>query len=140
MLKETEYKHTWLIRDEKIPKYNEYLESDEWQTIKARLRAIKKYQKCRACGKTRGIQLHHKTYKFVHTTKEESGIVPLCGKCHRKTHEYAKKKNVSVIRATRYVIARAKQVKPRKVKRNESKVIKKSSKKIHHNKNQLNRK
>ena len=131
MLKETEYKDTWIIRDEKIIDYKAYLESDEWKTIKSRLRQLKKYQKCRACGKTRGIQLHHKTYKFVHTTQEESGIVPLCGKCHRKTHEYAKKKNVSVLRATRYVITRSKIVKP-KVKRRESKTIKKGSKKIRH--------
>jgi len=114
LIKEITYKDTWLIRDEKVPDYKAYLESDEWKQLKQELKQLKKYQKCRACGKKRYIQLHHKTYRWIHTKREQLGIVAFCGKCHKRTHAYAKRKNVSVIRATRYIITHTKKVKSKR--------------------------
>ena len=116
-LKEVKYKDTWVIRDLRIEDYKAYLESSKWKTLKKELKKLKKNQKCRACGRTGWVQLHHKTYRFVGTSKEQDGIVAMCGKCHLRTHRYAKNKDVSVLRATRYVIANTKQYKPKKKKK-----------------------
>lgn len=114
LIKEVKYQDTWSVRDLTIPDYRAYLGSEEWQQLKNELRKLKKYQKCRACGKTRAIQLHHKTYRWVHTIKEHLGIVALCGRCHKRTHEHAKKKDISIARATKYVIMNTKKWKPKK--------------------------
>lgn len=108
LIKETTYEDTWTVRDAVIKNYDEYLKSDEWKNLKKELKKEKKYQTCRACGNKRFIQLHHKTYRWINTNKERLGIVALCGKCHRRTHEYAKKKNISIYRATKHIIATTK--------------------------------
>jgi len=116
LIKEVTYKDTWTIRDLVIPDYQAYLDSEDWKQLKKELKKLKKYQKCRACGKPNYLQLHHKTYRWVGTTKEQLGIVTLCGKCHKRTHEYAKKKDISIARATRYIITHTKKWKPKKKK------------------------
>lgn len=116
-LKEVTYKDTWLVRDSKIDDYDSYLLSPEWEALKARLKEQTKYKKCRACGKTKCIQFHHKTYKYIGSDKEELGIVALCCVCHKWLHIYAKNKDVSIERATKYIIANAKEAKPKKIKK-----------------------
>jgi hypothetical protein len=115
-IKETTYKDTWETRDQVLTNYKEYLESDEWKMVKQELKQKRKFQKCRACGNKRCIQLHHKTYQWVGTKYEELGIIALCIKCHRKVHNYARNKNVSVERATKYVLSNIPKIKRKRKK------------------------
>ena len=116
-LKEITYKDTWNTRDLILTNYREYLESDEWKLVKEELKKQKKYQICRACGNKKCIQLHHKTYKWVRSSHEEKGIIALCIKCHRKVHNYARNKNVSVERATKYILSNIPKFKVKKKKK-----------------------
>jgi hypothetical protein len=104
LITEKKYSDTWRVRDEVLSNYYDYLESDEWKEIKIKLRKLKEYKKCKVCGSNWNIQLHHKTYKYLLTEQKCRGIVPVCGKCHKMIHEYAKKKDVSVLIATEKLI------------------------------------
>lgn len=65
--------------------YREYLASDHWKELRARYYARYPRQ-CKACGATRDIQLHHRTYKRL--GKEWlMDLVPLCAEHHKALHD-----------------------------------------------------
>lgn len=94
------YGDTWKARNMTSLQYQEYLKSDEWKLIKQKAGRRKKFKKCFICGSTERIELHHKTYKWMHSAHELRAIVALCRIHHEKVHEYARKENISVRLAT----------------------------------------
>ena len=64
--------------------YWRYLQSKQWQdTRKAVL--YRDHYKCRNCGATRYLTVHHKTYsRFGH--ERLSDLITLCRRCHREVH------------------------------------------------------
>lgn len=66
--------------------YTEYTRSDHWRNFKAEYYKTRK-KKCGRCGKTKNIQLHHKTYARIGKELPED-VIPLCGRCHGMTHRF----------------------------------------------------
>ena len=85
------YKDTWDRRECNLngTTYEEYLQSEHWQTIKAKALRRKKYRRCTFCPNTK-VQLHHKDYKWINTPYELRSIIPVCDSHHRMIHRFAK--------------------------------------------------
>lgn len=96
-------KDTWTTRQKMLNgmTYAEYLQSDEWRKIKAKASERPHYQKCWYCGATDGLDLHHRSYKWIGTPHAMRGLIAACRDCHGKIHVLANAESVSVRRATR---------------------------------------
>jgi hypothetical protein len=97
------YIDTWIRRENKLQgiKYEDYLRSAWWQSIRDKAKARPKtYSRCQFCKTDKNIHLHHTSYKWIFTARELSVIIPLCASHHYEVHEYAKKNQVSVRIAT----------------------------------------
>ena len=96
------YADTWKTRRETMGNadYSAYLSSPEWQRIRATAKKRPHYQKCWICGAIHGLEIHHRSYKWVGTEHAMRGLVAVCRTCHQKIHDYAKLKGISVRLAT----------------------------------------
>lgn len=65
-------------------KYDKYIQSDEWLKRKIIFFSRNK-KKCRACGSTKLIHLHHHTYERM-GNERDSDLIPLCEDCHAEVH------------------------------------------------------
>ncbi len=66
--------------------YHEYLRSAEW--AQKRSFVIGLYGAvCTSCGSTNHIQVHHKSYKNLHSEAEIDDLIVLCRDCHEVEHE-----------------------------------------------------
>jgi hypothetical protein len=68
--------------------YSEYLRSKHWSDVKRRYRESSLPQNCMACD-CPVVQYHYRTYQRL-GCELLTDIMPLCGKCHQKVHEYEK--------------------------------------------------
>lgn len=75
----------WLPEEEFQKLYTQHLQSEEWGKTKARAYAL--YGKfCQACGKQRGLCVHHADYgKLGKEPLEDLRI--LCKRCHKNLHK-----------------------------------------------------
>jgi hypothetical protein len=95
------YKDTWIRRSRNlnamgIKTYEEFLASHYWVSIKEKARTRAHFRVCKGCGSQNGIELHHKSYKWIGTKNELLAVIPLCGNCHKAIHEVAKHLSVAV--------------------------------------------
>lgn len=70
-------------------KYKEFLKDGRWQ--RKRLEIMERDDfKCKQCGATNDLQVHHLRYFNGRKPWEYSNedLVTLCGKCHRNAHEH----------------------------------------------------
>jgi len=67
------------------PKYKAYLLSDEWKAKREIVLKRDKY-KCRACGSTKKLNVHHLTYKNIFNENPKE-LLTLCEHHHRLIHE-----------------------------------------------------
>lgn len=65
--------------------YEEYLDSEEWQT-KRRLRLQMDGYRCQMCGSAINLQVHHITYEHLHEDAEIDDLVTVCKTCHQQLH------------------------------------------------------
>lgn len=71
-------------REERKLRYEEYLRSDHWQSI--RPKAFERADnKCQLCSSTDRLEVHHNTYKNRGHEKP-TDLVVLCKRCHSKFH------------------------------------------------------
>lgn len=69
----------------RMPKYREYIKSEEWKKLKHGY--FKRHLKrCAACRGDHRVGLHHITYKNLGNERDED-LVPLCWDCHTDYHE-----------------------------------------------------
>jgi 5-methylcytosine-specific restriction endonuclease McrA len=77
--------------------YKEQLSLPQWRTKRSEI-LKRDFYKCRACGNTSSLHVHHRQY---HTEKKTGNYFPpwkydnnylitLCEKCHRVGHEFYK--------------------------------------------------
>lgn len=77
--------------------YTVYMKSSEWERMKKRRLEIDD-GKCVMCGrpfdkcKRQKLQCHHITYSRLGHEDPMTDLVTLCGSCHRKLHNYLKRK------------------------------------------------
>jgi len=74
--------------------YYEYLSSHYWIEAKERFYKSKLPQRCLACGKPK-FQLHHRSYARLGNELPRD-LIPLCGSCHKKVHDYLKTHNTKL--------------------------------------------
>ncbi len=69
----------------KFSSYHEYLNSELWKSVR-QLVLVTHGKNCVTCGKPYK-QIHHKKYGVKELLGEDlTNLVPLCGRCHKKTH------------------------------------------------------
>lgn len=107
--KDKTHADTWKTRSMFLEvDYRSFLQSDHWRKIKEKTKKrMHYYGKCKICGSTNNIELHHESYNFVNTDQELRNIVPLCRTHHQEVHDYAKHNNISVKRATELLLNKA---------------------------------
>ncbi len=82
-------------RDRKNPRsYESYINSKIWITKKNQYWQKNK-KKCKACGGTNYIHLHHAVYSVFDGTEKDINLFPLCKTCHKELHnKYGTKGNM----------------------------------------------
>lgn len=68
--------------------YDRYLKSDAWKRVRESVLERDEH-KCRFCGATENLRVHHKAYQNVY--EEECALIDLitlCDKCHKELHDY----------------------------------------------------
>ena len=83
---------------EKKQKYNKYLKSKKWQTIR-KLKLEQENYKCAFCKcKRKKLHIHHLTYTHLYNEgKHLDDLVVLCENCHNKLHKTKGHKTISKI-------------------------------------------
>lgn len=66
-------------------RYNEYLLSDQWKSIRAKVLA-RANNTCEGCGDRPAAQVHHLTYDHVFD-EFLFELVAVCDRCHTRIHE-----------------------------------------------------
>jgi len=96
------FEDTWKTRSDRLGglSYAKYLESQEWREVRAKAAKRPHYQACWHFGSTEGLEIHHRSYKWIGTKHAMRGLVALCRECHQRTHDYAKGNRISVRKAT----------------------------------------
>lgn len=61
--------------------YDEYLLGEHWKSFTNRV----KEKQCWLCGKTRLLQVHHKTYERL-GCEQDDDVVTVCNNCHKAIH------------------------------------------------------
>src|SRR5579859_5354533 len=61
-----------------------YLKSPEWKQ-KREVILERDNHKCKYCGSTENLQIHHKSYKNWQNEREDE-LITLCSDCHAKIH------------------------------------------------------
>lgn len=70
---------------EKKVAYREYLNSKAWRD-KRKIVLARDGMKCRDCGCTDGLQVHHMWYSRTREEEVPSQLITLCRSCHEKRH------------------------------------------------------
>ena len=92
--------------------YQVYMASPEWR--RRRDAFLDKFRrKCRACGGTDEIQVHHRSYERF-TREADEDLAPLCTTCHQWVHHYERSSSATLQEATDAVIMARRQVVARK--------------------------
>lgn len=76
-------------------KYKNYMRSDEWKAKREERLEVDNYS-CAMCGRDLSrckLQVHHITYKNL-GNEQLNDLVTVCGSCHKKLHNYYKRKRV----------------------------------------------
>lgn len=63
--------------------YRKYLKGDGWRKTRE-LRLNFDNNRCRNCGSTKNLQVHHKIYDFNGREDIKKNLVTLCYDCHYK--------------------------------------------------------
>ena len=85
-------------------KYSDYLKSNHWKTLRSSLKKMKSFNKCKFCGSTKDIDLHHKHYRLLFCpASERYSLIALCRKCHHSVHSLSKELDISVHEATKRI-------------------------------------
>jgi 5-methylcytosine-specific restriction endonuclease McrA len=70
--------------------YKQYLQTEHWKN--KRLEKLATHPNCQICNSPKGIQVHHKRYKYDNQSilfnERVEDLITLCGSCHRLTHHY----------------------------------------------------
>lgn len=72
------------FRTERRRNYLTYLQSPEWQAKRAAV-SERSGGMCEACGKVRGLDVHHKTYARL-TDERLDDLLHVCRACHESIH------------------------------------------------------
>jgi len=66
--------------------YDEFLRSDYWEAVRRAVLA-RDGHKCRFCGATQNLQVHHRWYPPRGTEMQHlDALILLCSKCHHEQH------------------------------------------------------
>ena len=60
-----------------------YINGEEWQRVKKQRLEYDGY-KCKNCGSTKNLQVHHKEYTFEGKEDAKLNLITLCNDCHYK--------------------------------------------------------
>lgn len=71
-------------KDDRLFSDEHYVNSDEWKRVKKQRLEYDGY-KCRNCGSTKNLQVHHKDYNCFQGMEDiKMNLITLCNDCHYK--------------------------------------------------------
>jgi len=77
------------------PRYSEYLESDLWKTIRAKV-LLRDGCICRVC-RSKAIVVHHRNYNTATMSGDDlDSLISLCKSCHKRVHRDESGKRLGV--------------------------------------------
>ena len=79
------YKQIDALKNEWKEVYYNYLQSNEWKTIRE-IRLELDYYRCVICESTTNLQIHHLTYDNVGDEDIRNDLITLCMLCHQNAH------------------------------------------------------
>lgn len=91
------------LNDYGFTSYQDFLKSEFWQVMKAKLKIKPYFKKCYCCGGEDRIELHHFKYKDIVDGSSAKNIAPTCRGCHEKIHQLSREKNYSFKSAARKI-------------------------------------
>lgn len=92
MIKDIYSERDLLLKKLGYTSYSEYLSSQEWKEIKAKVhsRNKRKWKFCNICGTNWDLELHHSSYKVIGNPNPGNTVKLLCRGCHQEVHDYSK--------------------------------------------------
>lgn len=85
--------------------YRAYLQGDHWADVRKRFWASKLPKTCGGCGASRGLHLHHRTYKRI-GAEWLTDLILVCGDCHSLIHKFEHETGAHPWGATKGVLRR----------------------------------
>ena len=81
-----------LLQENGFVSYSEYLQSEEWKELKAKIRKRKgaKWNFCNICGGDKNLNIHHSSYRVIGIKHPGNTIKILCQPCHNQLHGLCK--------------------------------------------------
>src|SRR3972149_8589539 len=76
------------IKEAKMITYYEYLESDLWSKLRAKVKKRDK-RRCRLCNSSGNLHVHHRKYPEVYGQEPLEDLITICEKCHGLFHKKA---------------------------------------------------
>lgn len=68
--------------------YSSFIHSEYWHLVRLQVLRRDRY-KCKYCGTTKKLHVHHLTYKhFKNEMEHLDELITLCKDCHHLVHEY----------------------------------------------------
>lgn len=80
----TVYRSQEMERESSL-KYVEYLKGERWRALRSAKLSEKPY--CECCGRRKGLNVHHLTYRRGWGKEKLSDLMTLCGRCHQLIHQ-----------------------------------------------------
>lgn len=74
-------------------RYNDYLNSPQWQAKRRAVLATKGWR-CQRCGGEENIHIHHATYERLKYENVETDLFVLCNGCHEEYHRIYQKATI----------------------------------------------
>lgn len=75
--------------------YDDYMKSDKWHS-KCKQRLEIADHKCEMCGRlennSKGLQIHHISYRNLGNEDVGNELICVCGRCHLMLHRYYNRK------------------------------------------------
>lgn len=87
-----------------FPKYKKYIASPQWKEKRYERLQYDGYR-CRLCGATNYLTVHHITYRHLGDEKMRD-LITLCQHCHERIHEELKTGDGDTIRKALFILSK----------------------------------
>lgn len=89
--------------DHSDPAYLAYLASPRWRAKRAAAFASQG-RRCRGCGATGMLDVHHLSYKRFGGRERPTDLVVVCRACHERIHALVRREGLTLLRASDRVV------------------------------------
>ncbi len=93
-----------ILKQKGFSSYSEFLNSDLWKQLKAKMLKARIPYNCICCNSNHLLQLHHRKYKKDDLLKLRiTNLCWVCRSCHEEIHKLAELEHIHISHATRKI-------------------------------------